>query len=1180
MADASPSRASPSRTSGSALRTALWLTAFVLLGFLARSVFVGFANTGSAPAGFDTASDRNLFTGNDPYYDWRLVNHIRDTGSNLDIDHAINYPLGRDNPNPPLWDWLSAGASKVMDAFHVADPAGTGLNVMVALVAALTCIPVYMIARDLWSRRAGLWAAFFMAISAPHIQRTSWGYPRHEAVAILLILMTLAFVVRAFKVADLREQVAHWGKGRAVRQGLSNAIRRNRLTLAYSMLAGVAITATAVAWKGYPYVFGILAVAAFVQLVMDHLRNRDSTVTWMIYFVAMAIGVVLPWLLYYDAFLGQMQTTVIPTLYVLLGLVAIGLVLVPTRDLPSILVFPALVVLGVVGLVGLKVLQPGTYASITTGLGYFQQSKLYSTIAEAQRPELGEVAAALGFFTFLLAFWGLFRTIRMGLRGDGPNILVFSWSLVAIFMMLAASRFEVNAAPAFAVLLGYPLDRLMAMMGGAEVRKRFRAQHGQNAVARSFRSLSWKTVVGVVLVGAFLVFPNLWLGVDASMPQEYKTTNLHNLVDYSTDKNGNFRSAPRLGAFGISFDDIAGSEHWVRAMDALSKRDTCKPPAAPTQVCAPTDPNYQPEESRPAFIGWWDYGHWAVAIGMHPTVADPFQSHYELSGRFLASDSEQEAQTWLTLLLLESDRQTHDGHPSIPVQQLLDSTNQTLNTLGKGYAADYLTLTATKVDPFSFYDKVATATGHKVSYMGVSSRMYPSQQGGIFYAPVFLADKNPDDYVQTQVGAQFPAPLGQKVLTMHQYEMVDNHSVRLDSPKFTDDSGNQYVEYQGYLYPVGQTPLQGYSSATGAPLSSQNEQTQPTTKFFTSLFARAFGGEILPGPKNAQGTDLGAAAGNGLTHWRVVNETSFGTTLQDGTAVQARGVVLLAYYHGVTVNGTLVDDAGQPMANAQVAFQDGHGARHGQATTDSKGAFSVLAPFSSNNDLALVVVSPSGGVLYSDNRSAFQFSEADAQSGAVRTGIQVTVPRGSLTGRVFVDSNGNGTYEASNDTIVAGATVTVGSHTVTTGADGTYTISGLTAGDVSAVAGQWPDYANSTAKTVTVKGGAQTTADLAITLRPGTVHVTFQAQNGTGVASVAVKFHPQSGGSDQTVQTNANGTATASLAPGTWSIVVDQNVTTPGHNGTAPTTVHYTGHASVDVARGGPVLDVKVKDGS
>jgi len=279
------------------MRTFLWLALLIAGAFALRSAF-------NVTEGFDAASNRNLFTGNDPYYHWRTVTHVLQTGSNLNFDPSINYPEGNWNPNPPLWTWSSAPLAVLYQHLGVADAVGTAINTMVAVWGALTVIPVFMIAKDLWGRKAGLWAGFFMAISAPHIQRSIWGYADHDAISMFFILMAVAFLVRGFRQMESGIYISKWGNGAAVSSGLKAAVRANRNTLVFAAMAGVAITAAAVTWKGYPYALAILAVAAFFQLVLDHLRNRDSTITWLAYLITTVVATLLPWLLYYHTTLA------------------------------------------------------------------------------------------------------------------------------------------------------------------------------------------------------------------------------------------------------------------------------------------------------------------------------------------------------------------------------------------------------------------------------------------------------------------------------------------------------------------------------------------------------------------------------------------------------------------------------------------------------------------------------------------------------------------------------------------------------------------------------------------------------------------------------------------------------------------------------------------------------------
>ncbi|HET6399336.1 MAG TPA: STT3 domain-containing protein, partial [Candidatus Thermoplasmatota archaeon] len=497
--------------------TWIWLGIFVLLAFGLRFAF-------SIGSGFDEGTGRYLFTGNDPYYHYHTLEQILDTGKHVTFDPAINYPGGNYNPNPPIYVWSAAPLAAALQAGGASDPIGLALNIMVAVWGALTVIPVYLLGRDLWSRRAGLWAAFLLAVSAPHIERTIAGYADHDAPTMFFITLAFAFMVKALLGIQQRTYVARWSQAAGRSAGLKAAWTENRRPILWSAMAGLALTATALTWKGYPYALAIMAIAAGLQLIIEHLRRRDATPVFLVYLVPMVLVTFLPWLLYYRSFPTFQDTTVVPSMYVLLGVVVAGLLFVPTRNLPSVLVIPAAALLAIIGALVLKFLVPDVWGAITTGLGYFRTSKLYSTIAEAQRPEIGSVAGRFGFFTFLLVFWGIGLTVRGAFRGQPAMTLVLVWALVALFMAFRASRFIMNAAPVFVLLIGATIVTVLGYAGWDELARRLRNRRGQGAGAYA-GALTWRSVLGTLAVLLLLVLPTVWAGFDAATTRDFEREN-------------------------------------------------------------------------------------------------------------------------------------------------------------------------------------------------------------------------------------------------------------------------------------------------------------------------------------------------------------------------------------------------------------------------------------------------------------------------------------------------------------------------------------------------------------------------------------------------------------------------------------------------------------------------------
>ncbi len=894
-----------------------------------------------------------------------------------------------------------------------------------------------------------------------------------------------------------------WRHGAARMAGIKASFAHNKTAMLWSTLAGVALSATALTWKGYPYVLAIMAVAVGFQLLWDHVKNKDSTALAAFYLWPMLLVTLIP-LPYYAVYSVFMDTTIMAGIYVLLGVLVVSFVLVPTRDLPSVVVFPALALAALLGLLVMLFVVPTVGQTVFTGLGYFEQTKLFTTIAEAQRSELGRVAASFGFFTFLLAFWGLGRGIKAAWKGDNAHMLMVAWALVAGFMAFAATRFIMNAAPVFAILAAGPIVSLLGMIKLDEVRRRFRQQHGQNQFAAAMKSLNLRSSLGLLAIGFFLVLPNLWLGVDAAVPREVEFENGWSDNDPTT--------TDRMGAFGIDFD--IKDNGWLEVLMDLSRLDT----------------DIDNIADRPGFIAWWDYGHWATDIGQHPTVADPFQNHFQLAGRVLAAESEQEAMAWMLILIADNDHDKNGGYTP-EVAAALSAKDPSLLGIGplnnRDKQMDILAgaVDLTSSDIFPLYDAVTDAAGKEIRYLGVDVRMYPfdaQRSPGIFYAPAFLANKNPDNFLNYQyVGAG-----GNPTLTVKQYGVDDNgNSYRLDAPDITNRQGQPYTVVGGQAYRGTNVPPGGYTQG-GTPVEFR---LNPTPAFYQTFYANAFGHQMN-----------GFVAGDGLEHWRVVSVGGDGA------------VKLLEYYTGVEVSGRVVDDAGMPVPGVEVTFMDGENATHHTAATDENGMYTVTAPFSVDNDLKLVAMN--GGMEIASDTS---IQPARGATGALAA-PDLVVERGSVAGNVFEDLNVNNTFEAGEG--LTGATVTVGGMNVTAGADGSYTVTGIIPGSVNVQASL--DGYTDVSRTVSVQPGTRATQDLPMRAVPSDVDFTLVDQDGP-VAQVQFQIVGADGNSQQRT-TNATGMASISLAPGDYTIRIDGfEVTQDG------VTKRYDAEQTVTVARGG-----------
>ena len=355
-----------------------------------------------------------------------------------------------------------------------------------------------------------------------------------------------------------------------------------------------------------------------------------------------------------------------------------------------------------------------------------------------------------------------------------------------------------------------------------------------------------------------------------------------------------------------------------------------------------------------------------------------------------------------------------------------------------------------------------------------------------------------------------------------------------DRAKITSSTGVEYELFPGPVaLPKGQTPSQ-LNPGTQVQFS-----LTPTAQFFDSMYARAYG--------HAQN---GFIPGDGLTHWRVISQA------------ENQAVELLEYYRGVTVTGTVTDDAGQPLEGLEVTFVDGFGASHDVAVTGADGSYSVIAPFSLDGDLALVA--RDGANLLAEDKS-HQFTREQAAAKETVSGVDLTVARSDLSGVVYRDLDRDGSFGA-NDTAVAGALVTYNGVSVNTDAEGRYSFMDVQPGSHVLLVNA-PGFTNVTSNHA-LGADQEATRDIALTPLPSDVTFTLGEFNGENYASIP--FTVTADGFSRQLTTDASGMAGTSLPPGTYDIDLSYTVTEDGQS------VSYTANWTGVVPFGGEDRDFHV----
>lgn len=1102
------------------------------------------------------------YAGNDDYYHYRVIEHIQSTGTQLLRDDLLNYPVGAANPRPPLYNWHIAAEGRILEMAGMShsDAAFYAPEWGSAFWGILTVIPIWLTGRFLYSNAAGLWAGFLIASSPAHIQRSGFGLGDHDGFVIFFLCLGFYFLVRALRGTRDDTRVASWGSWRSIADGFGTYADQHREGLAYAFLAGLCFTTIALAWEGYPYVTAIFAVYYVLQLLTNQIRRRDSTGDLLVMLIILATMTLVP-LPYYWNIGVTVAKTVTANTYILAALIAISVALIPTRDLPSVIVLPGLALLGLVGWAVLTFVFPDIGTQVFTANGYFNNGKVYSTIAEAQKTQLGVFVFSVGFMTFFLAMVGfVYATIRFFKKRERDQLFIVGWGLISIYMAFAAARFVFNAAPIFAILAGWMVAKMVRWMNFRERVRDFQSLR-QESFGKAVRStLGTKQIAGSLFLGLILIAPNVWFSLDAALPAEARQ-------DYAK-AHPDVEFLKQQSAFGQSFlaNDWIEIYGWLNTQDLT---DAAGNPVAP--------------EQRPGHMAWWDYGFWEVALGGHPTVADNFQNGFGVSGRFLTAQSEKEGIEWNTVRLLEGNARRNGGDYTDAVKGVLTTHTQNASLVGAlptpigsaTYDAAQRTIAAqtkTSEEAAELYLAVSKATGTYIGYFLTDFRMLPYDEpstpsiesGSIYYAPTYLANRNPDDYVQTVYVAQG---------TNAEYRVIgyevdaDGNSRQRSPPKIIGPDEKEYlVGGNDIIRANGNRIDYSDNGGRGRPLQAIKLDLKPA--FYDSMFYKGYVG----GEKPAQGNYPNEFycnfpnAGKDLKHYRLVRggpEEPAGTPeeclkiLEDLSnkvieknpreAGKAPTVRLLKFFAGAELDGK-VSAGGQALDGVSVEAYDDLGIRHDVATTGADGSYHLLLPFGLQDETTKQL-NPTkvryvrGGITIAER--SFTVSEAQANRLApfTETGDLVVQP-GTLEVLAYVDRDRNGAYNSSVDRPAADADVTYDGKTIKVGADGKAVFTNAIPGR-SDLTGTLRGYTVQTA-TGSVEPGKTGAAELPFQATAVQVNGTVVGPDGQPVAGLSISItasNPSADGTvDGAVQTSdANGTFKVQLVPGgQYRFFIDQ----------------------------------------
>ena len=681
-------------------RCALALCVIMIVAFALRTVFA---------YGISADGDFALSGGSSAQYHLHVIESILN-GSYSMTDSAVNYPFGGLNVYPPLMDFVCAGIASLLSAFGLstAEAASASLAVFNPLIGALTCIPVYLLGKEMFGKRVGLVSALVFAFLALPISTTVFSSGNPYGLAAFLLAFMSLFVLKMAKAADSDE-----------------CTRKN--VLVNGIVAGIFLLLAALTWNGFRFVVVLLAVAMVLQIVSDRVRGRDFTNVLLGYAVTIIIGTVVAAAYYMPA--GLWDAVFSGPLLIAVVSVVFSFAFLALRAKPWVVTIPALVVVFLVVCAILAVAAPELFNDFVYGNSIYSSS-IMAQLASSH-VSMSNVSAYYGWLTMWLPICFAIYSAYVYLRRDrsATQLFITVWMFVMFFAVWTTSANAAVIGSVFAVGSAVVIVRVLE----AANLKDWYASMKTAGFPGLFRKMIKPLPFASVLVTALLiVVPNVSFAVDAGISNnsdsdyyfsgntqytiktgdayaignvwenyadQDKTGALATWIDYSYD-------ASTLGGFDSVTDTIGGGSSAVAQM-LLAQGSAGTTAAAAVRIMLAHD-----------------IAQFSSAFGGHSDVFDKIRSYVDDPAKAVEA--------------IDADPATYGKIRS-------DITDENAIYLA---SVEAMTSSMTVTDIMQTYDKICSATGEKISYFLMDGSMLPLQynDGGYFSTIAYFADYSLDSY--------------------------------------------------------------------------------------------------------------------------------------------------------------------------------------------------------------------------------------------------------------------------------------------------------------------------------------------------------------------------------------------------------------------------------------------------
>jgi dolichyl-diphosphooligosaccharide--protein glycosyltransferase len=551
----------------------------VLAMFIAVATF-GIRTYPAWDAVFASGGVRFLET--DAWYHVRLSeNQVRNFPWRVTHD-PYAAPDGQFVPIAPLFDTIT---SSVVVLIHGRDASTPQVEQVAALLppvyGALTVVMVWVLARFLFDRRAGLLAASLLAVLPGHfMDRTMLGFVDHHALEALLAIGVLYAFARA--------------------------LRGGSWTGAF---AGVALGLYLLAWGSGAFLIAIVAMWLLATVLVARTAAELSRAAWL---SARAAAVALLFVVaFQDPAMHRYGSQILGLLGLALAafaIVAVEVVATRFHLPPKRMTLGMLFAAAVLATAAAAMTVPQLLAQVVVDVGRLAPDASRMGVLEARPLFLygGQwnwlqpwLFFRTGFYVGAVALIALF--VRVCRRREPAELLIWVYALATFVATIGQNRFGYYLVTACAILGGWLAMELLDWAG---------VPHAHNRAPNPKTALPMAREIAVAAVAGVMFAPNLAPRVllaerSASYPEYWRDT-----MEWLRD------NTPAPFSQGAGGPDYYYA-HYERG--DLRRADY-------------------------SVMSWWDQGYWITQQARRVPVANPTQERAPIAGRFYSATDEMQAQ--------------------------------------------------------------------------------------------------------------------------------------------------------------------------------------------------------------------------------------------------------------------------------------------------------------------------------------------------------------------------------------------------------------------------------------------------------------------------------------------------------------------------------------------------------